>query len=71
MVSDRANTAEQVWRGPARSFENDEVTFIVALYPNSHEWHDETSSGERAERLGKGAYFFNGMQYEADDPQAP
>jgi hypothetical protein len=58
----------QVWRGPAKSYDGDQVTFIVSVDPNEPELNVRTASGERAERLGKGAYFFNRKQYETDDP---
>ena len=61
---------EQVWRGPAISCDGDEVTFIVSVDPKEPEMHVQTAAGERADRLGKGAYFFKGKQYEAQDPNA-
>jgi len=61
---------EQVWRGPAKNHNGDEVTFIVSVDPNEPELHVATAAGERAARLGKGAYLFKGKQYEADDPDA-
>jgi hypothetical protein len=60
----------QLWRGSARNHDGDEVTFIVSIDPNNPEMHVETAHGERASRLGRGAYFFNGKQYEAYDPSA-
>jgi hypothetical protein len=60
----------QLWRGPAKNRDGHEVTFIVSLDPNNPEMHVETATGEPACRLGKGAYFFNGKQYEAYDPSA-
>jgi len=61
---------EQVWRGLAKSCDGDEVTFIVSYDPKEPEMHVESASGERADRLGKGAYYFKGKQYQADDPNA-
>jgi hypothetical protein len=60
----------QLWRGPAKNRDGEEVIFIVSLDPNNPEMHVETACGERACRLGKGAYFFKGKQYEAYDPAA-
>jgi hypothetical protein len=71
MASAKNNIPEYVLQGTARNHNDDEVTFIVASDPIDHDWRVATSSGERAERLGKGAYFFNGKQYETDDPLAP
>ena len=61
---------EQVWRGPAKNCDGDEVIFIVFLDPKEPEMQVLTVSGEHADRLGKGAYFFKGKQYEALDPAA-
>ena len=61
---------EQIWRGPAKNCDGDEVIFIVSLDPKEPEMHVRTVAGERADRLGKGAYYFKGKQYESDDPNA-
>ena len=70
MPSERDKAMEQLWRGLARSHDNDEATFVVSKY-NEPELHVQTDSGALAARLGKGAYFFNGKQYETNDPLAP
>lgn len=70
MPRERDTPMEQVWQGIAKSHDNDELTFIVST-SNEPELYVETEAGAGAARLGKGAYLFNGKQYEADDPNAP
>jgi hypothetical protein len=57
MGSAQNNITEYVWQGTARNHNDDEFTFIVASDPIDHDWRVATSTGERAERLGKGAYY--------------
>ena len=71
MDGENDKAMKEVWRGPARSYDSREVTFIVSADPNEPELHVQTVAGDRAERLGKGAYLFMGKQYETDDVDAP
>ncbi|MAD79660.1 MAG: hypothetical protein CMJ50_02290 [Planctomycetaceae bacterium] len=44
----RDEAMRQIWRGPARSYDGDEVTFVVSVDPNEPELHAQTVSGEHA-----------------------
>jgi len=71
MAKEQDKAMKEVWRGPARSHDSRVVTFIVSVDPDEPELYVRTAAGDRAARLGKGAYFFKGKQYKTDDADAP